>query len=79
MTGLAARASHQTTVPLVFSDLLTQTLQLQLVDLQVGPDGDIRLNAAYSGMHWSGWGGLLTVSLCVRPRTLRPAAQAGGF
>lgn len=31
-------SSHQTTVPLVFSDLLTQTVQLQLVDLQVRPD-----------------------------------------
>lgn len=30
--------SHQSTVPLVFSDLLTQTVQLQLVDLQVRPD-----------------------------------------
>lgn len=32
--------SHQTAVPLVFSDLLPQTLQLQLVDLQVGPGND---------------------------------------
>lgn len=31
-------SSYQTTVPLVFSDLLTQTVQLQLVDLQVRPD-----------------------------------------
>lgn len=31
-------SSHQTTVPLVFSDLLTQTVELQLVDLQVRPD-----------------------------------------
>lgn len=31
-------SSHQTTIPLVFSDLLTQTVQLQLVDLQVWPD-----------------------------------------
>lgn len=30
-TGL----THQATIPLVFSDLLTQAVQLQLVDLQV--------------------------------------------
>lgn len=30
--------SHQATVPLVLSGLLTQTVQLQLVDLQVRPD-----------------------------------------
>lgn len=33
-TGL----SHQTTVPLVLSDLLAQAVQLQLMDLQVGPE-----------------------------------------
>lgn len=69
--------SHQTAVPLVFSDLLTQTLQLQLVDLQVGPDSDIRFNTqgrgGVAGMR------LLTVSLCVRPHTLHPAARAAGF
>lgn len=35
-TGL----THQATIPLVFSDLLTQAVQLQLVDLQVRPDGE---------------------------------------
>lgn len=30
--------AYQTTIPLVFSDLLPQTVQLQLVDLQVRPD-----------------------------------------
>lgn len=37
MSGGTGLSAHQTTVPLVFSDLLTQTVQLQLVDLQVRP------------------------------------------
>lgn len=37
-TGVTGLSSHQTTVPFVFSDLLSQTVQLQLVDLQVRPN-----------------------------------------
>lgn len=37
-TGVTGLSSHQTAVPLVVSYLLTQTVQLQLVDLQVWPN-----------------------------------------
>lgn len=42
-TGL----THQATIPLVFSDLLTQAVQLQLVDLQVRPDGEKEIIFAF--------------------------------
>lgn len=95
-------SSHQTTVPLVLSGLLTQTVQLQLVDLEVWPDNKnpITVTSSFSeskafascifsdsppGSHPLEWMQtepekcLLTVSLCVRQRTLHPAARAAGF
>lgn len=43
VTGL----THQATIPLVFSDLLTQAVQLQLVDLQVRPDDEKEIIFAF--------------------------------
>lgn len=79
VTGWRARASHQTAVSLVVSDLLTQTVQLQLVDLQVGPGNDsvssepLETEAAAAGTC------LLTASLYAGQRTLHPAALAWEF
>lgn len=88
-------SSHQTAVPLVLSGLLTQTVQLQLVDLQVRPGNKknpsvlllfltqkqprTSCSVIYSTRPPEPEPCLLTVSLGVRQRTLRPAAPAAAF